>query len=79
MRSKSNLLFSVSVFVFAFHAVVSAQDENENSIPKASIDDLSWITGHWEGDAMGGKFEETWNPPRAGSMMGMFKFVKDTK
>ena len=45
----------------------------------ASIDDAAWIAGHWQGDAMGGKFEETWNPPMGGEMIGMFKLVKDDK
>lgn len=42
-----------------------------------SIDDFAWIAGHWRGEALGGAFEETWNPPFGGTMMGMFKFVKD--
>ncbi len=44
-----------------------------------SIDDLGWIAGHWTGEALGGTFEETWNPPFGGEMMGMFKLVKDDK
>lgn len=43
----------------------------------AKLEQLAWISGHWQGEAMGGKFEETWNPPFGGSMMGMFKFVED--
>ncbi|WP_084416813.1 DUF6265 family protein [Mariniblastus fucicola] len=46
---------------------------------KISIDDFAWIAGHWQGDAMGGSFEETWNPPMAGEMLGMFKLAKDDK
>lgn len=44
--------------------------------PAASIDDLAWLAGHWQGQAMGGSFEETWNPPMGGAMMGMFKFLQ---
>lgn len=44
---------------------------------KPTIDDFAWIAGHWQGEAMGGKFEETWNPPFGGTMMGMFKMVDD--
>jgi len=46
---------------------------------KVSINDMAWITGHWKGEAFGGTFEETWNPPMGGEMMGMFKLVKDGK
>lgn len=43
--------------------------------PEASIEDVAWIAGHWNGEALGGIFEETWNPPVGDSMMGMFKLV----
>lgn len=42
----------------------------------AKIADVAWIAGHWVGEAMGGTFEETWNPPLGNSMVGMFKFVE---
>lgn len=54
-------------------------DEPKFDGPAASIDDLSWIAGHWRGEAMGGRFEETWTPPMAGEMLGAFKFVQDDK
>lgn len=51
-------------------------NENEGS-PAASIEDVSWISGHWIGRAMGGDIEEIWSEPMAGSMMGAFKLVLD--
>ena len=45
----------------------------------ASIEDFAWIAGHWSGEAMGGSFEETWNPPMGGEMLGMFKMVNNEK
>ncbi len=45
--------------------------------PKAKIDQVSWIQGAWAGEAFGGTVEEVWNPPSAGTMMGMFKSEKD--
>lgn len=44
--------------------------------PDPSIDDFAWIAGHWTGNALGGAFEETWNPPLGGTMMGMFKLTQ---
>lgn len=46
---------------------------------KVTIEDFAWIAGHWQGEAMGGTFEETWNPPMGGEMMGMFKFASEGK
>ena len=50
---------------------------NDTAAPQATIDDVSWISGSWSGQAMGSRFEETWNPPSAGTMVGMFKFIKE--
>jgi hypothetical protein len=44
-----------------------------------SIQDLSWIAGHWEGNLWEGKVEEIWSPADGDSMMGMFRYVKDGK
>lgn len=75
------------VFVSAcqlFVGVASGQEKQVEpptdakvTAPAATIDDVKWIAGHWQGSAMGGQFEETWNPPFAGSIMGMFKFAKN--
>lgn len=59
-------------------AVVGSED-SQAAAPKASLSDLAWIRGHWRGKALGGEFEETWNPPLGDSIMGMFKHVKDGK
>jgi hypothetical protein len=45
--------------------------------PKAEIGDVAWIAGSWEGEAFGGSAEETWSSPRAGTMIGMFRIIKD--
>lgn len=42
-----------------------------------TIGDLSWLAGRWQGDAFGGTFEETWNPPSGGTMVGLFKLLRD--
>lgn len=35
------------------------------------------MVGSWTGTAFGKRFEETWNPPSAGTMVGMFKLFDD--
>ncbi len=44
----------------------------------ATLDEVHWLVGNWVGDAFGSKFEEVWNAPSAGSMVGLFKLY-DTK
>ncbi|RKN82430.1 DUF6265 family protein [Ulvibacterium marinum] len=52
--------------------------ENGTS-PKASLQDVAWMEGHWKGEAFGGVTEEIWSPPLGGSMMFVFKLVSDGK
>jgi len=42
-----------------------------------TVDDVAWLAGSWRGEAFGGTFEETWNPPSGGAMVGMFKLLRD--
>lgn len=69
------VLVPLVVLSFGFLDAMFAQDAK--SSPAANLEDVAWIAGHWSGEAMGGTFEETWNPPMGGSMMGMFKFVQN--
>jgi len=43
--------------------------------PEANLEDVSWIQGHWKGEAFGGVTEEIWSPPLGDSMMFVFKLV----
>ncbi len=45
--------------------------------PKADLSQISWMAGHWKGEAFGGVTEEIWSPPLGGSMMCVFKLVTD--
>ena len=47
--------------------------------PTASLHDVSWISGHWLGEAFGGTVEEIWSPPMGDSMMFVFRLVNDGK
>ena len=52
---------------------------NKTISPKASMADVSWIQGHWKGEAFGGIIEEIWSPPLGGSMMFQFKLIVENK
>jgi len=51
--------------------------DNPDDRPPAALSDVSWLVGNWAGEAFGGTFEEAWNPPSAGSMVGFFKLLGD--
>lgn len=44
-----------------------------------SLEDLAWMEGAWQGEALGGLCEEHWSSPRGGTMMGMFRLIADGK
>lgn len=47
--------------------------------PVATLADASWLVGSWTGTAFGQTFEEVWNPPSAGSMVGLFKLFNENE
>ena len=51
--------------------------DNPQNMPPANISQLSWIIGHWQGEALGGICQEHWVEPLAGSMTGMFRMIRD--
>jgi len=43
------------------------------------LENISWISGTWKGEAFGGITEEIWSKPSGGSMMATFKLINDGK
>ncbi len=69
------LFVTLSFSAFAQNTLVLGDKES----PKAKLSSVSWLTGHWRGEAFGGIVEEVWTPPLGDSMMCAFKLVKDNK
>ena len=46
---------------------------------KGEIENVSWLAGHWKGEAFGGIVEELWSEPIGNSMMASFRLVVDNK
>ena len=53
------------------HTFTLAEGESR---PAATLADAAFLVGSWEATGFGGRIEEVWNPPSAGSMVGMFKY-----
>lgn len=74
---------SIKLILLFCAGIVSAQEtlqlsEGESS-PKANLEEVSWIEGHWTGEAFGGIAEEIWSAPMGNSMMFVFRLVNDGK
>ena len=76
MRKIFKLLICFSANCFAQNTLSLPET---SSSPKATLDDVSWIAGHWKGEAFGGVTEEIWSPPLGDSMMFVFKLVSEGK
>jgi len=70
-------------FLILFLISLTCEAQNTLSLeegaesPKADLSQISWVEGHWRGEAFGGITEEIWSPPLGGSMMFSFKLVSD--
>ena len=43
----------------------------------ATVDHLGWMAGDWSGNVNGDPVDEYWSKPGGGTMMGMFRWLKD--
>lgn len=80
--NKNKLILSFLLFIGVLNYIQSQNTlKYSDSIPpiKASLLDISWVEGHWKGEAFGGIAEEIWSPPLGDSMMFSFKLVNDNK
>ena len=81
---KTNISLLLLVISIAFNLTL-AQDNTEFTLtydslvgsPKATLEDVAWISGYWRGDAFGGEVEEIWSSPLGNSMVASFKLVVD--
>ncbi|BDW92655.1 MULTISPECIES: DUF6265 family protein [Flavobacteriaceae] len=73
----------ITLIFLLWAGLVSAQHTMQlnkgQSSPKANLEDVSWIKGHWIGEAFGGTAEEIWSAPMGNSMMFVFRLVNNGK
>ncbi|WP_372744046.1 DUF6265 family protein [Lutibacter sp.] len=75
MKNYLAFLFSLlSIFIYSQNTLKLPKD---SLFVKASIEDVSFISGYWQGEAFGGITEEIWSNPLGNSIMGSFKLVVD--
>ncbi|MFN7986497.1 MAG: DUF6265 family protein [Thermoanaerobaculia bacterium] len=76
----STLVLACSVAAARDMATPSAPSPMMSPDQKPYVTGLSkaaWLAGHWVGPALGGEAEQIWSPPKADSMMGMFRLVRN--
>ncbi|HEY2976004.1 MAG TPA: DUF6265 family protein [Pyrinomonadaceae bacterium] len=59
--------------------VLMAMVTADQAQKKASLDDLSWLSGCWERRQGSAILEEIWSKPAGGSMLGLGRTVKENR
>jgi hypothetical protein len=80
---KNSFILILSLLTLGLTKATYGQDAGAKTItivasltsPKADLNSIRWIEGHWKGEAFGGITEEVWSSPLGGSMMCAFKLV----
>ena len=55
---------------------LSCKAQTEKTL-EPKLENISWISGNWKGEAFGGQVEENWSKPSGGSMMATFKLINN--
>lgn len=56
-----------------------AKEIDVNKKLEHKLENITWLSGNWKGEAFGGITEENWSQPSGGSMMATFKLIKENK
>lgn len=83
--SKAILLVRVATFCLGSTLAMMAQvKETEHTyqsqpgaMPKATLQDVNWLQGAWEGPAFGGISQELWSQPMGHAMMGVYRSIEN--
>ncbi|GAB5410095.1 MAG: hypothetical protein BalsKO_24600 [Balneolaceae bacterium] len=67
------LLCSKGIIAQSAYTENTLRLDSLSNIPKAEIDELSWLAGNWVGEAFGGLVEDVWLEPLGGTMVGIFR------
>lgn len=52
---------------------------DEKGSPKATLEDIKWLSGNWKGTSEMGSFEENWSKASAKSMLFSFKMWNENE
>lgn len=65
-----------SLPVFADGPTPHTRKSGLGTVSGASVGDLAFLVGRWQGEGLGGVVEEIWGPPLGGEMIGSFRLVQ---
>ncbi|WP_282135593.1 DUF6265 family protein [Seonamhaeicola maritimus] len=69
----------MKIFVYVLLFISSSGLAQDIELLEPKLENISWISGNWKGEAFGGITEENWSMPSGGSMMATFKLINNNK
>lgn len=72
-------MFSVIMLLALVAAGLGQKPAQKPAQQRVSLEDLSWLSGCWEGRQGEAIIEEIWSKPAGGSMLGVGRTVKDNR
>lgn len=73
---KKTIFFLLLISSFSY-AQNTLHYNDEKGSPKATLNDINWLSGNWKGASEMGNFEENWSLASAKSMLFSFKMWKN--
>lgn len=70
-------LFTVILLSLNCKAQNTLHYNDEKGSPKATLNELKWLSGNWKGTSSMGEFEENWSLASAKTMLFSFKMWKN--
>lgn len=71
------LALGITLAVASAPHAVTAQKGGAAADPADPLAPVAWLAGRWVGEGLDGWNELLWSPPAAGSMMGVYRHVRD--
>ncbi len=74
-----NYIFSIVLFWSTLLCAQTHSVKQSTDSLNANLEQISWLSGQWKGEAFGGQTEENWSVASAGSMMAVFKLITNNQ
>lgn len=81
MRFQGTLRVGACAMLLAFATAVHGQQPTGAGTARvrATVDQLAWVTGAWAGTLGDRTIEQHWSAPVAGSMIAMYRSIRDNR